>query len=136
MKENESRTEPHEPEQDEEHMDKSMKSITIDKTNSLVKIKSSVRSCMDSSRRTYWEKQSKSHVTKYEYKKPRSNVDFETTLRFLSSQEIPIQKYNYSLEKKYQNFDKFYAALKIAPDGNSFDIFNLKLQEYAQRGNY
>jgi len=49
-----------------------------------------------------------------------------TTLKYLNKREIPIQKFNYSLDKRYQNFDKFFAAMQVSHDGENINIINLK----------
>ena len=43
--------------------------------------------------------------------------------------DIGVMKFNYSLDRKYQNFDKYYSVMRLSPDGKKIDIWNLKPYE-------
>jgi hypothetical protein len=47
----------------------------------------------------------------------------------LQSYDIPLLKYNYTLDK-YQNFDHFFATLRLSQDGKQLLIHNLKPNGY------
>jgi len=46
--------------------------------------------------------------------------------------EIPCQKYNYSLDKSSQNRDHYFATLKLSKDGNFLVLTNLKPEAYKE----
>lgn len=54
------------------------------------------------------------------------------TKNFLRNREIACQKYNYSLDKRYQNLDHYVATLRLSKDAKTLHIYNIKPQEYKQ----
>lgn len=48
----------------------------------------------------------------------------------MKNKEISCRKYNYSLDKRVQNSDHYYATLQLSEDGTKFIINNLKPKEY------
>ena len=50
----------------------------------------------------------------------------------LKNTEIFCEKYNQSLEIKYQNDDKYVCSLKLSPNGKQIHVFNYKPQGYKE----
>lgn len=67
---------------------------------------------------------------KFQYTTPvRTDLDFDQTTFYLKRTEIPCLKYNYTMDKT-QNFDHFFATLRLSSDGKKFEINNLKPHAY------
>jgi hypothetical protein len=57
---------------------------------------------------------------------PRIVIGITDTKNFLRNREIACQKYNYSLDKRYQNLDHYVATLRLSKDAKTFIIHNIK----------
>ena len=67
--------------------------------------------------------------------KDRKDIKFSEICDYLKNKEISCQKYNYSLEQRYQNQDHYIATLQLSKCGKKLLIYNLKPEEYQDNVN-
>ena len=56
----------------------------------------------------------------------RECIGEQITFDYLQNRDIPVQKFNYSLDKRYQNYDHYFAILKLNIGCTKISIHNLK----------
>ena len=61
--------------------------------------------------------------------KMRTAINYNENLLHLKSSEIPVLKYNYTIDK-YLNMDHFFSTLRLSEDGKQMLIYNLKPDGY------
>jgi len=57
-------------------------------------------------------------------------IDFEALEQKMKENEILCEKYNQSLDKKYQNSDHYVCAISLSENGKELIVYNFKPQGY------